>query len=163
MKSPRITLCLLAIFIVTGFAAVAHARQDYPTKPITLLIPYPPGTGNNIVGRLVGNKVSEYVGQRVMAENRAGYSNVVCIAGPGGHATQRGESVKRQCRESADAERCTRRVDESGRRAGVRLAFGYADVEQAAEGSGDQAAVVTLALPISGGQRPPACHRRIVA
>ena len=159
MKSPRITLCLLAIFIVTGFAAVAHARQDYPTKPITLLIPYPPGTGNDIVGRLVGNKVSEYVGQRVVAENRAGYSNVVCIAGPGGHATQRGESVKRQCRESVDAERCTRRVDESGRRAGVRFACGpgcfsqgrYGDVEQAPEGSGDQAAVVTLALPTSGG------------
>ena len=77
MKLPRITtLCTLAICISTGLStgigADAHAQQDYPAKPITLLIPYPPGTGNDIVGRLVGNKVSTYVGQRVVAENRAG-------------------------------------------------------------------------------------------
>ena len=100
MKSPRILPCLLAIFIVTGFGVVAHARQDYPTKPITLLIPYPPGTGNDIVGRLVGNKVSTYVGQRVVAENRAGI------------------------------EGCTRRVNESVRGAGVRLAGGTGCLSQ---------------------------------
>ena len=53
-----------------------HAQQDaatgpgqaFPVKAITLLIPFPPGTGNDIVGRLIGNKMSENFGQRVVAD-----------------------------------------------------------------------------------------------
>ncbi|MGZ5167749.1 MAG: Bug family tripartite tricarboxylate transporter substrate binding protein [Burkholderiales bacterium] len=57
----------------------AHAQQDYPVKPITLLIPFPPGTGNDVVGRIVGNQLTEYLGQRVVADNRAGASGNIAI------------------------------------------------------------------------------------
>ena len=64
-----------------------HAQQDaatgpgqaFPVKAITLLIPFPPGTGNDIVGRLIGNKMSENFGQRVVADNRAGASGNIAI------------------------------------------------------------------------------------
>lgn len=56
-----------------------RAQQDFPTKPITLLIPFPPGTGNDIVGRLVGNKLPEFLGQRVVADNRSGASGNIAI------------------------------------------------------------------------------------
>ena len=61
----------------TSMAALA--QQDFPAKPITLLIPYPPGTGNDIVGRFVGNKMAELTGQRVVADNRAGASGNIAV------------------------------------------------------------------------------------
>ncbi len=60
-------------------AALAGAQQDYPVKPITLLIPFPPGTGNDVVDRIVGNKLTEFLGQRVVADNRAGASGNIAI------------------------------------------------------------------------------------
>src|SRR5688572_5299348 len=70
---------LFAACALTCMAAVAAAQQDYPAKPITLLIPFPPGTGNDVVGRIVGNKLGELVGQRVVADNRAGASGNIAI------------------------------------------------------------------------------------
>jgi tripartite-type tricarboxylate transporter receptor subunit TctC len=64
---------------LVGACASAAAQQDYPSKPITLLIPFPPGTGNDVVGRILGNKLSEYLGQRVVADNRAGASGNIAI------------------------------------------------------------------------------------
>ena len=59
-------------------AGLVHA-QAYPAKPITFLIPFSPGTGNDLVGRIVGNKLSESIGQRVVADNRAGASGNIAI------------------------------------------------------------------------------------
>lgn len=69
----------LAAAALCSIGMVAQAQQDFPNKPITLLIPFPPGTGNDIVGRLVGNKMSEQFGQRVVADNRAGASGNIAI------------------------------------------------------------------------------------
>ena len=74
-RAARIVLACVLICIAT----FAYAQQDYPVKPITLLIPFPPGTGNDVVGRTVGNKLSEYLGQRVVADNRAGASGNIAI------------------------------------------------------------------------------------
>ena len=69
-----------ALICMAGLAHVnAQAQQDFPVRPITLLIPFPPGTGNDIVGRLVGNKLPEYLGQRVVADNRAGASGNIAV------------------------------------------------------------------------------------
>ena len=80
---------LLASALIGHFGTVC-AQQDYPSKPITLLVPFPPGTGNDVVGRIVGNKLSEYLGQRVVADNRAGASGNIAVdaarrAAPDGH------------------------------------------------------------------------------
>jgi tripartite-type tricarboxylate transporter receptor subunit TctC len=71
----RIALAVL----LAGMLAPAFA-QDFPSaKPITLLIPFPPGTGNDVVGRIVGTKVGEILNQRVVADNRAGASGNIAI------------------------------------------------------------------------------------
>ena len=56
---------------ICGFAAVAVA-QDYPTKPIRLVLGQPAGGPTDIVARLIGQKLSERMGQPVVVENRPG-------------------------------------------------------------------------------------------
>lgn len=58
---------------------VAHA-QSYPSRPIQLVIPFPPGGATDIVGRLVGRKLGERLGQPVVIENKAGAGTVVGAA-----------------------------------------------------------------------------------
>jgi len=68
--------CAFAAASLTVFALFqGHAlAQAYPTKPITLLIPFPPGTGNDVIGRALGLKLTESIGQPIFPENRAGAS-----------------------------------------------------------------------------------------
>ncbi len=70
------TLCrrlLLAVAIgVLGLTAAANAQETYPNKPIKFIVPYPAGAGNDILARMVGQKMSEKFGQPVVVENRPG-------------------------------------------------------------------------------------------
>jgi tripartite-type tricarboxylate transporter receptor subunit TctC len=51
---------------------VPASAQDYPTKPITLVVPYAAGGGNDAMARVVADKMSKTLGQQVVVENRAG-------------------------------------------------------------------------------------------
>jgi tripartite-type tricarboxylate transporter receptor subunit TctC len=53
------------------------AAQDYPTRPITLIVPYPAGGGVDVMGRLVGQKLSVALGQQVVIENRGGAGGMI--------------------------------------------------------------------------------------
>ena len=57
-------------------AASVHA-QSYPVKPIRLIVPYPPGAGTDIIGRTVGQKLGESLGQQVVVENRGGGDGMI--------------------------------------------------------------------------------------
>src|SRR5262252_3049808 len=46
--------------------------QDYPSRPIRLVVPFPPGGPNDIIGRVVGQKMQELLGQLIIIDNRAG-------------------------------------------------------------------------------------------
>jgi tripartite-type tricarboxylate transporter receptor subunit TctC len=62
-------------FVVSALACAngfARAERPYPTQLINMLIPFPPGTGNDVVGRVVGKKVADMVGQPVVVDNRSG-------------------------------------------------------------------------------------------
>jgi tripartite-type tricarboxylate transporter receptor subunit TctC len=62
--------------IVLGFAGAASA-QNYPTRPIKVIVPYPPGDAADILSRLIGPKVSERLGQQMVVENRPGASGQI--------------------------------------------------------------------------------------
>jgi tripartite-type tricarboxylate transporter receptor subunit TctC len=57
--------------ILFCFSAIASA-QDYPAKPIRMIVPFPPGSTPDIVGRVLGQKIQEKWGQPVVTENRPG-------------------------------------------------------------------------------------------
>jgi tripartite-type tricarboxylate transporter receptor subunit TctC len=62
-----------AILLALGlFAAMAAGAQDWPSKPVRFIVPYPPGGGTDVIARIVQNKLSETLGQPVVIENRGG-------------------------------------------------------------------------------------------
>jgi tripartite-type tricarboxylate transporter receptor subunit TctC len=55
---------------------VAHG-QTYPSRPIRLIVPFPPGGGNDILARTVGQRLTEVIGQQIVVDNRAGAGGVI--------------------------------------------------------------------------------------
>jgi tripartite-type tricarboxylate transporter receptor subunit TctC len=53
------------------------AAQDYPNRPITMIVPYPPGGGVDVMGRLMGQKLSLALGQQIVIENRGGAGGMI--------------------------------------------------------------------------------------
>ncbi len=70
MKTLR-TVTVVAIAVMLGAPAFVRA-QGYPAKPVRVVIPWPPGGSNDIVGRLVLQKMGESLGQQFVVDNRAG-------------------------------------------------------------------------------------------
>jgi tripartite-type tricarboxylate transporter receptor subunit TctC len=75
----RMTMAALpaSLFVLACVAAVPAAAQDYPTRPITMIVPYPAGGGVDVMGRLVGQKLSVALGQQVVIENRGGAGGMI--------------------------------------------------------------------------------------
>jgi tripartite-type tricarboxylate transporter receptor subunit TctC len=75
----RMTMAaLLASMLVWACAtAVPATAQDYPMRPITMIVPYPAGGGVDVMGRLIGQKLSVALGQQVVIENRGGAGGMI--------------------------------------------------------------------------------------
>lgn len=73
---------LLTAMAAAALLTAAPARaDDYPSRPITIIVPFPPGGSSDIVMRLVSQKVSESIKQPIIIENRAGGAgNVAAVA-----------------------------------------------------------------------------------
>jgi tripartite-type tricarboxylate transporter receptor subunit TctC len=72
LKSLRALLTCFALLC----PVLAHA-QDFPTRPIHLIVPFPPGGPNDIIARVVGKRMSEILKQTIVVDNRAGQGGVL--------------------------------------------------------------------------------------
>ena len=71
MKFNRCTW-MVAACATSLFAGVPGYAQDYPSKPIHIVVPLPPGGSNDVLARILGQKMSESFGQPVIVENKPG-------------------------------------------------------------------------------------------
>ena len=76
MKHFVRTLCTVALI---AFAAHTHAADQYPTKPIRLIMPNAPGSSNDILSRLLAARLGDLLGQQVVIDNRAGAGGVIGV------------------------------------------------------------------------------------
>jgi tripartite-type tricarboxylate transporter receptor subunit TctC len=74
---PKVHALLLEIAGVLLALTTAVAAQDYPTKPVRVIIPFPPGAINDNVGRMIATQLSERLGKQFVVDNRAGAGGVV--------------------------------------------------------------------------------------
>jgi tripartite-type tricarboxylate transporter receptor subunit TctC len=86
----------IALVLLAGLGALAQA-QDYPSKPIRLILGFPPGGSNDIVARLLAPKISETLGASVVVENRPGANatiaaELVARSAPDGYAVLLGSA-----------------------------------------------------------------------
>ena len=68
---------LAACFIAAAFLASPAVGQTWPARPITMVVPFPPGPALDLVARLVGAKVSDALGQSIVIENRTGANGMI--------------------------------------------------------------------------------------
>ncbi len=70
MKSSIIGIAVLAVFVTP--VAMAQGAGAYPSKALRMVVPFPPGGGNDILARTLGQRLSEVTGQQVVVDNRGG-------------------------------------------------------------------------------------------
>ena len=76
-KEERMRSTLWCSAILMVLAAQPVIAQSYPLRPIRLVIPYPPGGPTDFVGRTVGQKLSQFVGQQIVVDNRPGAGTII--------------------------------------------------------------------------------------
>src|SRR5258706_1875490 len=75
MASRRTAICMIAIGI-SAIASIGSASAlEYPTRPVRWVVGYPPGGATDILARLIGQRLSERLGQQFVIENKPGAGN----------------------------------------------------------------------------------------
>ena len=71
------SFCVVAVLLGVSVAVDQAQAQNYPTRAITLVIPFAPGGSTSIVGRVIADKMSELIGEKVVVDNRPGAGGTV--------------------------------------------------------------------------------------
>ena len=77
MYAPRLAAALLIAAAVLGSGVAPAAAQDYPNRPITLVVPFAPGGSTTIVARIVADRLADALGQQIIVDNRPGAGGTV--------------------------------------------------------------------------------------
>ena len=91
MKVPKVGALVVAAFVACmGGAHVPAQAQDYPSRPLTMVVPFTPGAATDFLARLLGKELEERLGKPVVVENRPGAgtnigSHSVAKAAPDGY------------------------------------------------------------------------------
>jgi len=72
MRNRRLALAIVAASAVAASSIAPVFAQQYPSKPIRLVLPFPPGAPSDLVGRTIGQKMGEQMGQNLIPDNRTG-------------------------------------------------------------------------------------------
>jgi tripartite-type tricarboxylate transporter receptor subunit TctC len=88
-RTKRTLLAAMALAVMGSFTGTAMA-QDYPSKPIKLIVPYPPAGATDVIGRVMAQKLSVALNQQVIVDNRGGAAGsigaaAVATAAPDGY------------------------------------------------------------------------------
>lgn len=75
--------CILAVWLAAAVTS-PYAQQNYPTRPVRVIVPSAPGGGTDITARMIAPKLAEHLGEQVIVENRAGAAMMI-----GGEAVAR--------------------------------------------------------------------------
>ena len=75
MASRRIAIGLIALGICAIASIGGASALDYPTRPVRWVVGYPPGGATDILARLIGQRLSERLGQQFVIENKPGAGN----------------------------------------------------------------------------------------
>jgi tripartite-type tricarboxylate transporter receptor subunit TctC len=67
----------LEIFVLCTLVAAPAWAQTYPSKPVRVIVPYPPGGSTDILARVLAEKITPALGQQMVVENRAGATGVI--------------------------------------------------------------------------------------
>lgn len=71
------TLALAALATLGALPTLTMAQDSWPSKPISLIVPYPPGGTSDVVGRQIALRLGEEMGQQVIVENKAGAATAI--------------------------------------------------------------------------------------
>ena len=68
----RMALLTLSLGLVALFMAPVHAQSDFPSRPIKMIVPFPPGGGIDVTARIAADKLGEVLGQQIVVQNQSG-------------------------------------------------------------------------------------------
>jgi tripartite-type tricarboxylate transporter receptor subunit TctC len=77
MKQSALKLLLIAIACAIAGPSCAQSASGYPSKPVRLIVPFPPGGAVDVIGRIVSTRLGERLGQQVVVDNRGGANAII--------------------------------------------------------------------------------------
>ncbi len=75
--NPALHFAAAALTFIASVVGAAYAADPYPAKPVRLIVPSPPGGGSDITGRAMGVRLTEYLGQTFVIDNRPGATGLI--------------------------------------------------------------------------------------
>jgi tripartite-type tricarboxylate transporter receptor subunit TctC len=77
MKSPLVIGAIALAVVLTGIGGAALGQEKWPSKPIRMIVPFTAGSASDVLGRIVGQRLSEMWGQQIVIDNRPGAGGLI--------------------------------------------------------------------------------------